>query len=208
MKGLISEFKTFITRGNVIDMSVGVIVGGAFTAIVNGMSNFVLKPIVNFIIAKSVGGDALTDAYIPLGDWVMKDVLDEAGAVIGQEIDYANSFYIDYGSLITTVINFFITAIVLFLIVKLINRVREGRGKLTDKAKLTHKQIKELKAHGIKIRDKKAVEAYFAEKQRLADEAAAAEAAAAAEKARLEREANPTTEDLLKQILAEMKKQN
>ena len=205
MKGLISEFKTFITRGNVIDMSVGVIVGGAFTAIVNGVSNFVLKPIINFIIAKSVGGDALTDAYIPLGNWVMKDVLDEAGVVVSQEIDYANSFYIDYGSLILAIINFFITAFVLFLIVKMINAARDGRCKLTGKAKLTGAQHKELKAHGIKIRDKKAVEAYFAEKQRLADEAAAAEAAAAAEKARLEREANPTTEDLLKQILAELK---
>lgn len=51
-----------------------------------------------------------------------------------------------------------------------------------------------------------AVEAYFAEKKRLADEKAAAEAAAAAEKAKLDREANPTTEDLLKMILAEMKK--
>jgi len=51
-----------------------------------------------------------------------------------------------------------------------------------------------------------AVEAYYAEKKRLADEKAAAEAAAAAEKAKLGREANPTTEDLLKMILAEMKK--
>ena len=168
MKGLVSEFKKFITRGNVIDMSVGVIIGGAFTAIVNGVSNFVLKPIINFVIAKSVGGDALTDAYIPLGDWVMKDVLDETGAIISQEIDYANSFYIDYGSLILAIINFFITAFVLFFIVKIINAVRDGQGKLTNKARLTGEQYKELKTHGIKIRDKNAVEAYFAEKQKLA----------------------------------------
>ena len=46
-KAFFGEFKTFIARGNVIDMAVGVIVGGAFTAIVNGVSNFILKPIIN-----------------------------------------------------------------------------------------------------------------------------------------------------------------
>ena len=71
---------------------------------------------------------------------------------------------------------------------------------------LDRNERKELRAAGVKIRDKKAVEAYFAEKKRLADEAAAAEKAAAEEQARLDREANPTTEDLLKQILAEMRK--
>ena len=50
MKKILGEFKTFITRGNVVDMAVGVIVGGAFTAIVNGLSNFVFKPIINAII--------------------------------------------------------------------------------------------------------------------------------------------------------------
>ena len=63
-----------------------------------------------------------------------------------------------------------------------------------------------MKALGIKLTDKKAVAAYYADKARAAEEAKAAEDAAAAEKARLEREANPTTEDLLKQILAEMQK--
>ena len=66
---------------------------------------------------------------------------------------------------------------------------------------LDRKERKELRAHGISIRDKVAVEAYFAEKQRLADEAAAKAKAEAAEKARIDRENNPTTEDLLKKIL-------
>ena len=51
MKKFFAEFKKFITRGNVVDMAVGVIVGGAFTAIVNGLSNFVLKPIINWVLA-------------------------------------------------------------------------------------------------------------------------------------------------------------
>ena len=203
MKNFFPEFKKFITRGNVVDMSVGVIVGGAFTAIVNGMGNFILKPIVNALLALIFGADSLSEIYTFLKT-AYKDVVDEAGAVIGQEIDLANSIYIDWGAFINAVLNFFITAFVLFTIVKIINKMREGQNEL-DKKKLTREQRKELRANGIKLRDRDAVKAYFAEKQRVADEAAAAEAAALAEAARLDREANPTTEDLLKLILAELK---
>ncbi|MBO5714630.1 MAG: MscL family protein [Clostridia bacterium] len=55
MKKFFGEFKKFITRGNVLDMSVGVIVGGAFTGIVNGLSNYVLKPIINWLLALVIG---------------------------------------------------------------------------------------------------------------------------------------------------------
>ena len=58
-----AEFKKFITRGNVLDMAVGVIVGGAFTAIVNGLSNFILKPLINALLAKILGGNALEQVY-------------------------------------------------------------------------------------------------------------------------------------------------
>jgi large conductance mechanosensitive channel protein len=51
MKKFFAEFKKFITRGNVVDMAVGVIVGSSFTAIVNGLSNFILKPLVNALLA-------------------------------------------------------------------------------------------------------------------------------------------------------------
>ena len=50
MKKFFEEFKKFITRGNVVDMAVGVIVGSSFTAIVNGLSNFILKPIINALL--------------------------------------------------------------------------------------------------------------------------------------------------------------
>lgn len=201
MKNFFPEFKKFIMRGNVIDMSVGVIVGGAFTAIVNGMGNFILKPVVNALLALIFGADTLSDLHTFLKTAY---VLDENG-VATAEIDLANSIYIDWGSFINAVLNFFITALVLFTIVKIINKMRERQDELKAKEKLSRGQRKELKANGIKRRDKAAVEAYFAEKQRLADEAAAAEAAALAEAARLDREANPTTEDLLKLILAELK---
>ena len=205
MKNFFPEFKKFITRGNVVDMSVGVIVGGAFTAIVNGMGNFILKPVVNWLLALIFGADSLSEVFTFLKT-TYKDVVDEAGAVIGREIDLANSIYIDWGAFINAVLNFFITALVLFTIVKLINKMRERQDDLKAKSKFSRGLRKELRANGIKVRDKARVAAYYAEKQRLADEAAAIEAAAAAEAARLDREANPTTEDLLKLILAELKK--
>ena len=204
MKNFFAEFKKFITRGNVLDMSVGVIVGGAFTAIVNGMSNFILKPIINWILALILGKDSLSDVHTYLVK-VMKDVVDAEGAVTGQEIDLANSIYIDWGSFINAIINFILIAFVLFIIVKSINNMKEKSAE-AKKGKLTKEQKRELKAAGINRRDKAAVEAYFAEKERIAAEEAAKAQAEAEEAARLEREANPTTEDLLKMILAEMKK--
>ena len=55
-----SEFKDFITRGNVLDMAVGVIVGGAFTSIVNSLSNHILKPIINWVLALIFGQNSLS----------------------------------------------------------------------------------------------------------------------------------------------------
>ena len=192
MKKFFAEFKKFITRGNVIDMAVGVIVGGAFTAIVNGVTNNVLKPIVNFVLALIFGDGAFESAYTFLGEKAY--TLDAEG---NQIIDLAKCHYIDWGSLIIAVINFFVTAFVLFIIVRAINNVKEGNKKVKEKM-ISKEDKKAMRAQGIKLIDKEAVEAYFAKK---AEEEAKAKAEAE-EKARLEREANPTTEDLLKKILA------
>ena len=210
MKKFFEEFKKFITRGNVVDMAVGVIVGSSFTAIVNGLSNNILKPLINWLLAMIFGANSLSEVYTFLKRVeVEKEILNDAGEVIGMQLvpDLTQSIYIDWGAFINTVINFFIVAFVLFVIVKIFNRLREGRETLIKKEKLTRLQRKELKANGVDAKDKAAVEAYLAEKKRLADEAAAAAAALEAEKARLEREANPTAEDLLKQILAELRKE-
>jgi large conductance mechanosensitive channel len=205
MKKFFEEFKKFITRGNVVDMAVGVIVGGAFTAIVNGMSNFILKPIVNALLAKILGANTLSELYTPL---IPVYQIDELTGLETDILDLTQSIYIDWGSFINAVINFFIIAFVLFIIVKIINKFRENHDQLLSKLnskKLTREQRKELKAAGIKLYDRKAIDAYLAEKKRLADEKAAEEAKTAEEAARREREANPTTEDLLKLILAELK---
>ena len=196
MRKFFEEFKKFITRGNVVDMAVGVIVGSAFTAIVNGMSNFILKPLVNALLALLLGKNSLSDLHTFL---VTAYVKDEAG-VDTLEVDLANSIYIDWGSFINTVINFFLIAFVLFTIVRIFNRVRERNQKLLkelNEGAPTADERKEMKKRGIKFSDKAAVAAFYAEKAKKIEE----EKAAAAEKARLDRLANPTTEDLLKKII-------
>ena len=208
MRKFFAEFKKFITRGNVVDMAVGVIVGSSFTAIVNGLSNFVLKPIINWILAMVFGKDSLSELFTFLTT-AYKDVLDDAGTVIGTEIDLANSIYIDWGSFINAVINFFLIAIVLFTLVKIINKIREEKKELREnisKLRLTREQRKELKAAGIKRRDKAAVKAYFEEKARIKAEEEAKAAEEAEAKAAAERAANPTVEDLLKEIRELLKK--
>ena len=199
MKKFFGEFKKFITRGNVVDMAVGVIVGSSFTAIVNAMSNQILKPIINYVLSLIFKKDSLSELYTFL---TRVDTVDETGATVP---DLTQSIYIDWGAFINAVINFFLIALVLFTIVKIVNRTRDGHKAFTNdmlEGQPTREERKEMKKQGIKFSNKAAVAAFYAEKAKKIEE----EKKAAEEKARLEREANPTTEDLLKQILAEMKK--
>ena len=198
MKKFFGEFKKFITRGNVVDMAVGVIVGSSFTAIVNALSNNILKPLINYLLAIAFGTGALEDAYTFLGEPVYVDGV----------IDLTQSIYIDWGAFINAIINFFLVAFVLFVIVKVINGIRDGHKKLAEEIRddiPTKEEKREMKKAGIKLCDREAVKAYLDEKAKKEAEAKAAADAAAAEKARLERLANPTTEDLLKEILETLK---
>ena len=195
MKKFFAEFKKFITRGNIVDMAVGVIVGSSFTAIVNGLSNNILKPIINWLLALIFGADSLSEIYT-----VLKGVYDEEGV-----LDLKESIYIDWGAFINAVLNFFIIALVLFCIVKIFNKLREGRNEFAEniaEGKIAKADRKEMKKLGIKRSNTEAVAAYYAEKARKVAEAKAA----ADEKARLERLANPTSEDLLKEIRDLLKK--
>lgn len=206
MKNFFGEFKKFITRGNVVDMAVGVIVGGAFTGIVNGLSNYVLKPIINWVLALILGSNSLSGIYTPLK---YVEAVDANGVGLGV-MDLANSIYIDWGSLINAIINFFLIAFVLFLIVKAINTVKENNAKLTETIKkntLDRNERKELKSAGVNIKDKQAVKKYFEDKEQAEKLKAEEEAKALEEQARLDRLANPTTEDLLKQIKEILEKQ-
>ncbi len=100
MKALIKEFKEFISRGNVMDMAVGVIIGGAFTALVNSRVNDMLMP----LLSKLTGGYDYSGLSIALGE--------------GE-----NAATINYGSFISAIINFLLIALVIFLIIKAINKV-------------------------------------------------------------------------------------
>ena len=193
MKKFISEFKTFITRGNVIDLSVGVIVGSAFTAIVNGLSSNILKPLINAILALLFGADALSDVYT-----MLKPAYLEGGT-----IDLDNSIYIDWGAFLNAIINFFIVALVLFIIVRLVNRFRSEQREFTEKMLAgipTRADRKRMKECGIRLSDRQAVAAFYAEEKRKREEESARRAAEEAAAAEEERRKNPTAEDLLGEI--------
>jgi large conductance mechanosensitive channel len=207
MKKFFAEFKKFITRGNVVDMAVGVIVGSSFTAIVNGLSNNILKPLINWLLATLFGADSLSELFTFLKRVDMQqDILNEAGEVIGSETvpDLTQSIYIDWGAFINAVINFFLIALVLFTLVKIINGIRASQEQWTEEIKRkrpTREERREMKALGIRRRDKEAVAAYYADKKAKAEEARLAAERAAAEKAEADRLAHPTVEELLGKIL-------
>lgn len=209
--GFFEEFKKFITRGNVLDMAVGVIVGGAFTAIVNGLSNFILKPLINWLIAAILGKDGLSGAITPLS-MAFKDIVDANGVVIGQEYDLANSIYIDWGSFISAVINFFIIAFVLFVIVKTINGLNEAREKAIDGIDLDERKEVARIMKEQKLSKKDAQAAYEklveeAKAKKAEEEAAAAAAAAEAEaKAAAEAEAKATANTRLLEEIRDLLK--
>lgn len=199
MKKFFEEFKKFITRGNIVDMAVGVTVGSAFTAIVNGLTNNILKPLINWVLALIFQANSLSDIYTMLKEVKVDGV-----------VDLTQSIYIDWGAFINAVINFFIIAFVLFLIVKIFNGIIDGREKLGEalaKGKPTKEQKKMMKEAGVNLKDKEAVKAFLDNLAKEEAEKKAQEEAEAAEKARLDRLANPTTEDLLKEILATLKKE-
>ena len=198
MKKIAAEFKKFIMRGNIVDMAVGVIVGSSFTAIVNALSNNVLKPLINYLLALIFGADSLSEVYT----FLKKEVVDDV--VVLEE-----SIYIDWGAFINAIINFFLIALVLFSIVKVVNVIRDGKKRLVEELLddvPTKEDRKEMKKLNIKMTDAN-IKAFLAEKKLRLEEEAAKAKAEAEEQARLDRLANPTAEDLLKDILAELKKQ-
>ena len=162
MKKFFREFKTFISRGNIVDMAVGVIIGGAVTAIDTALTQQIFQPLGHWALAGAGGG--LEEAVT-----MLKVVTDETGAV-----DMTKSIYIDWGAFITAVLNFFIVALVLFFILKTINRVHEAaKPKFYGYEK---KEYYKMRASGL---SKSEIEEMAAIRDKEAAEKAAAEAAAA-----------------------------
>ena len=161
MKKFFQDFKKFITRGNVVDMAVGVVVGSAFTAIVNSL----VKDIITPVIGVCTGGVDFTDKQ-----WVLKSHLDADGVEV---IDNA----IRYGNFIQMIINFLIIAFVIFVVIRLIAKAGEKK-RLEEEAAAAAK----------KAADDAAAAAKKAEEDKIAAEKAAAEAALRQEELALLRE--------------------
>lgn len=200
IKKFFGEFKKFITRGNVLDMAVGVIVGGAFTAIVNGLSNNILKPIINWLLALVLGKEGLSGAITILSPAYYPD---QPGV-----LDIANSIYIDWGAFISAIINFLLIAFVLFTIVKIFNELSEAKERALHSEEWNKKKAiskirfeqKVSKKQAKKIWEQQCEEALAkrAEEARLAEEKAAAEKAALEEKAMANTRLLEEIRDLLK----------
>ena len=109
---MLSEFKTFIARGNVLDLAVGVIIGGAFGKIVSSLTEDVIMPVISFI----TGGVDFSNKYTVLAGEA------PAGATLAAA-KAAGATVIAWGSFITAIINFLILAFVIFLIVRQANKL-------------------------------------------------------------------------------------
>ncbi len=166
MKKFFSDFKKFISRGNILDLAVGVIIGSSFSAIVTALVNSILMPLICSIFgADTVEGLAF----------------------------YINGTAIQYGVFLQAIIDFLLIALVLFIILKVVMSAK-GFTTKTFKSYPTRAERKQLKEEGVNLKNRKEV--------------------LIATKALRERNKpvppppKPTSEELLSQILQEIKKQN
>ncbi len=113
MKKFFGEFKAFISRGNVIDLAVAVVIGAAFQAIINSVVNDVIMPFISLL----TGGTDFTNWYVVLGP------NPEGYNTLAQLKDNGVATFA-YGSLISDIINLLIIAVVIFIVVKLINEAQ------------------------------------------------------------------------------------
>ena len=184
MKKFWTEFKAFISRGNIMNMAVGVVVGGAFSAIVTALTNSILRPFINWIISLISGGTGATAIYT----FLTPPVYTDTGA-----LDTASCIYIDWGAFITAIIDFFIIAMTIFIIMKLLMGA-QGFIKKTINEYPNKAERKILKKEGVNMRDR--------------DELIKATADLRERNKPAPKELPPTQEELLTDILTELKKQN
>ena len=192
MKKFIGEFKKFITRGNVVDMAVGMIIATAFNKIVSSLVNDIIMPLITW----GTGAASLKDLSVPL----RYTVNPETGL---SEVSLSWA----YGNFLQTVIDFLIIALSVFIMVKIVNasrdklmeltafakketskEVRQEKKVIREKAKLENRKFKDVWAEHLNEKSKKLEEEKLAieeEEKKKAEEYALA---------------NPTTETLLKEI--------
>lgn len=122
MKKLFKEFGDFIKRGNVIDLAVAVVIGGAFSSIVASLVNDIIMPVISLV----TGGIDFTNLFISLNG--------EKYATLA-EAQTAGASVLAYGSFIQAIINFLIIAFVIFMVVKAMNKMMNLRKKKEDEKK-------------------------------------------------------------------------
>ena len=116
---MLKEFKEFAMKGNMIDLAVGIIIGAAFSGVVNSLVNDIIMPPVGLLL----GGSDFSELFIllkagsPIGPYASLAAAQEAGAVT-----------MNYGLFVNTLINFLVVAISLFLVVRTMNRLRKDEG--------------------------------------------------------------------------------
>lgn len=120
--GFLKEFREFALKGNVLDMAVGVIIGGAFGGIVKSMIDDVLMPIVGI-----VGKADFSNMYIPLTSKVSEEMAKAEAAGTPLSLEAARTYgpVLAYGSFITILLNFLILAFCIFLVIKMFNMARK-----------------------------------------------------------------------------------
>ena len=190
MRKLFDEFKKFINRGSVMDLAVGMIIGSAFTAIINSLVNSILKPLINWIPGADNTGALQT---------VLREAVTDADGNIVTE-----ALILDWGAVISAIITFFCTAIVLFLIVKAFNKLKDAGSKIKDEIKSVVIKDEALSDSGI------ATDAATANAKAAAEVAAAdtADTSKSADTTTTEKErqsSTETTEKLLKEIVELLK---
>ena len=198
MKKFFKEFKEFISKGNVFDMAVGLIIATAFNKIVSSLVNDILMPLITW----ATGAASLADLSVPLR-WEMVD------GVKVVTLSWA------YGNFLQTVIDFFIIAMSVFIMVKVVNasrkKFKEMEGVIIEQSK---KEVRaERKALKLKAKQenrpfKDVLKEYEEEKAKQQAELKAQLEKEKAEKEAEERVKNPTQEDLLKEIRDLLKAQN
>jgi large conductance mechanosensitive channel len=117
---MIKEFRDFIMRGNVLDLAVAVVIGAAFTAIVNSLVSDIINPLIGLVM----GGTDFSNVFVALdgGDYATLAAAQEAGAAT-----------LNFGLFVNAIINFLIVAFVIFMIVRSINKM-QARGKAAEEA--------------------------------------------------------------------------
>ena len=126
-----NEFKEFAIKGNAMALAVGTIIGGAFSTITKSLTNDLIMPVINIFM----GGADFSQAKImlPRMPWVeptYETIVDAAGNEVVQQVQN----YLTYGNFISAVINFFILAFVVFILVKILNRLSELGKKKEEEA--------------------------------------------------------------------------